>query len=144
MTIDTQTINRLKRVTALIDENAKQATPGRWSLSHSHLIGEKKDGEKYTYFDIASQPFKRDMCVYGVHPDHGGMGFKDMRYFSTVQPLVMTKLTEDVRTLLAERDDATALTTRLFEVLDNEIDDRTPAQDDLLAAVEKYLEQAGG
>lgn len=136
--IETRTINRIKRVTALIDENAKQATPGPWSVSHSHLIGFDEKTKKS--FDIASQPYKREHCVYGVHPDAGGWGFKDMRYMATVSPITMTRLTADVRELLDERENVTALATKIADLLGNTMGaDESDRAKALLDAVETYL-----
>lgn len=100
--ISQQTINRIVRVTDLIEANAKLATPGPWDISHGHVIKHDRtaDGKNYVGYDIASQPYERNQCVYGVHPKPG---YPDMRHIKTCAPDVMLKLVEDVRELINER-----------------------------------------
>lgn len=148
--MNTTTINRIKRVTSLIAENAKNATPGHWAISHSHVYTTQRDEKtgEHKFFDIASQPYERSRCVYGVHPDQGGMGWKDMKHIATCAPHVMTKLTEDVTELLAERDDVVALAVRLDDLINQTIlADGQSGNDDPRAkalgeAVEAYLSSA--
>jgi hypothetical protein len=137
--VNNKTINRIKRVTDLIDENAKLATPGRWAISHSHVYGTQiKDlgGGKCqrVYFDIASQPYERKQCVYGVHPDNWD-SYKDMKHIVTCEPTVMTKLVADVRELLTEREDPRALVANMINAL---ADDESHAAFKLGKALEAY------
>jgi hypothetical protein len=118
--VNNKTINRIKRVTDDIEATAKAATPGRWAISHSHVYGTQVkdlgDGKcQRVYFDIASQPYERAQCVYGVHPDKGGMGWSDMKHIATCEPERMKMLVADVRELLIERKDIDALVTNLIE-----------------------------
>ena len=138
--VNNKTINRLKRVTSLISENAKRATPEEWSLSHSHVVGRRpgKDGA-VMHFDIASQPFRRDMCVYGVHPDTGKAD--DMRHIATCQPKTMIQFCTDVQQLLTEREDPRALAINLINAIGI---DRTKAETGLCAALEAYIDETRG
>lgn len=138
--VSTKTINRIKRVTSEIEANAALATPGRWEISHSHVFGTQiKDlGEgkcQRVYFDIASQPYERKQCVYGVHPDHGGMGYKDMKHIVTCEPERMKMLVADVRELLTEREDPRALVVNLINAL---ADDESHPAFKLCKALEAY------
>lgn len=93
-------INRITRKLALIEENAKQATPGPWSISHSHVVKYHKRGEKDFSYDIAAQPWEKKMCVFDVSPYANGS--RDMRYIATCDPKSMLELIADVRKLLEE------------------------------------------
>lgn len=99
-------LNRVNRVVSLIEENAKLATDCSWGISHSQVFGYKKDDQgKIVFFDIAMQPYEQRQCVYGLHPDRAGMGWKDMKHITTCQPKTMLKLCEDIRTILKELPD---------------------------------------
>lgn len=93
-------LNRIKRVLGEIEGNAKKATPGPWAISHSHVI---KSDQRGTY-DIASRPYDRDHCVYGVNPYADPTATDDMRYIATVDPQKMLKLVEDIREVLGLTD----------------------------------------
>lgn len=97
-------LNRVKRVTDLIEANGKLATPGPWSVSHSHVIKHQSlppaEGHRWgkdASFDVASQPYKRDQACFGINPT--GDGYPDMRYIATCNPQTMLNLVEDVRKL---------------------------------------------
>ena len=94
-------LNRLKRRLELIEENAKKATPGPWSISHSHVIKHEKRGDKVISFDIAARPWEQRMCVYGINP-HDGTDWADMRFIATCEPKTMLSLVDDVRLILKE------------------------------------------
>jgi len=95
-------LSRARRVLALIEANAKQATPGPWDISHGHVFkGEEKNG-KWHAFDIACQPWERSQCVYGVHPNKWNMSDRDMRHIATCDPKTMQQLAADLRELLPE------------------------------------------
>jgi hypothetical protein len=96
-------LNRIKRVLAEIENNAKKATPGPWSISHSCVIKhayKTLDGGKVVdaTFDIASQPWAKGHAQFGINPQPNGSN--DMRYISTVDPQRMLKLVEDIRDAL--------------------------------------------
>lgn len=91
-------LNRINRKLTLIEENAKRATPGPWSISHSHVI---KHDSKSSY-DIACRPWMKEQTVYEVYPYASPSASDDMRYIATCEPKSMLELVADVRTVLAE------------------------------------------
>jgi hypothetical protein len=93
--MDKTAARRLRRVTALIKANAQRATPGRWWISHSHVIANGKDGKA---FDVACQPWRRDLACYGVNP---GSEMDNMRHIATCYPEAMIQLADDIDALLS-------------------------------------------
>lgn len=116
---DDRTINRLKRTTALIDANAKLASPGPWRISHGHVYANvpKKEDERFSTrcFDICSQPWaKSHHTIYGLNPSTDrNAAYKDMRHIATCEPQTMQQLVADVGLLLAEREELLALNAEL-------------------------------
>lgn len=97
--MDQKILNRINRVLALIEENAKQATPGPWGISHDHVIKhEKLEDGTYLSYDIACAPWHNTGYVYGVNPHKNS----DMKYITTVEPKRMKQLVDDIRELLRE------------------------------------------
>ena len=95
--------NRVKRIFAEIEGNAKKATPGPWAISHSCVLKYARktldDGRVVdASFDIASQPWAPGHAQFGLNPQKNGSN--DMRYIATVDPQKMLSLIEAVRELL--------------------------------------------
>lgn len=151
MSINTTTINRIKRVIGEIAANATNSTsPGPWYMSHGHVISPGKKlpvppGQRFApqaAYDVCSTPSGKDHTVYGKNPatDYGR---GDMRHITTCEPVRMVKLAEDVQSLLDERGDLTALACVLDDLINNTIggnDD--PRAKALGEAVEAYLSSA--
>lgn len=142
--VNDRTLNRIKRVTDLIDDNAKLATSGEWRISHGHVYTSRpklKPKSEYDVdcFDICSQPSERQHTVYGVHPGGYGTAYADMKHIATCKPTTMTKLVADVRELLTEREDPRALVTNLINVLGI---GSSRHEEKLLAALEEYRYEA--
>jgi hypothetical protein len=106
--IEQKTLNRIRRVLAEIDANAKGAnSQGRWHISHGNVINSIKDEKTgaYSYYDVASQPWEKRHTVYGLAPTAGN-SYRDMRHVATCSPAIMIRLVEDVLAVLAELDKA--------------------------------------
>lgn len=151
MSITTQTINRITRVTSLIEANSAGTSPGPWYMSHGHVISPGKKllpppGDRFPKqadFDVCATPSGKDHTVYRTNPGGYGSGRGDMRYIATVEPVAMRRLVEDVRALLNERDDVTELAVRLDDLINNTMgghDDERAKR--LGEAVEAYLSSA--
>lgn len=141
MTINSTTINRIKRVASEIAANTEATSPGPWFTSHGHVIspGAGKGASNHA-FDVASRPSGKDHAVYGLaHWDTTSRN-NDMRHIVTCEPVRMKKLTDDITELLAERDDITALAVRLDDLINNTMGGDDGMQAKLLGeAVTNYL-----
>lgn len=137
--IDIMTINRIKRVTALIAANAEATSPGPWYMSHGHVISPGKNKRGTSDFDVCAQPWsEKEHTVYGLNA--GMSGRNDMRYIATCEPTAMKKLAADVSELLAERDDVSSLAVMLDQLINNTVGgDDDPRAAALGKAVEAYL-----
>lgn len=137
--IETRIINRIKRVTALIYANAKLASPGKWYMSHGHVIAPGRNKRGGVDFDVACQPWdSKQHTVYGLNPRDKGRD--DMRHIATCEPKTMQELVEDVTLLLDERESVTALATQIADLLGNTMGaDESDRAKALLDAVETYL-----
>lgn len=146
MTINTSTINRVKRVISEIAANVKATSPGPWYLSHGHVISPgKSTPEKPSQFnhdfDVCSVPSGKDHKIYGYNT--GATGRNDMRHIVQCEPVRMAKLTEDVQSLLDEREDITALACRLDDLINQTLGGNSdPRAKALGVAVETYLSSA--
>lgn len=142
MTINTTTINRIKRVASEIAANVTATSPGPWYMSHGHVISPGTPSALKPLnnaFDVCATPSGKDHTVYGKN-QASDYGRGDMRHIATCEPVRMKKLATDITELLAERDDITALCCRLDDLINNTMGgDEDPRAKALGDAVEAYL-----
>lgn len=149
MTITATVVNRIKRITSLIEANIGATSPGKWYMSHGHVIspGTRRPplpGQRFAAsadFDVCSVPSGKDHKIYSFNTSESGRN--DMRYIATVEPTTMKQLVSDVTALLDERDNVTKLAMRIDDLLNNTMGaDESPRARALAEAVETYLETA--
>lgn len=152
--MNSKDLNFLKSSLTLIEENAKQATPGPWYMNHGNVVAgdlEWDDEKKQTRdrrFDVAVSPFRKDQTVFNINPY--ATRNRDMRYVATVEPKRMLRLVQVVRELLPDERLISALSWVVLEAADlsearrPDLSDQDAKQElDDIVTIIRFLERLG-